>query len=188
MKNQKYFLQLYLWLNFYMCFLENENYYSLVYCLSWFQINIFPMNKHEDLDIAILSALLNCKYRFLQSGSSRLCYIIVIQWNLINLDTINPNASTSGRYFWGTNYTKIYHLCFNYPDTSFIRIIFLGTKMSGLTRLHCTLYTIAHLLSFRLANSSKVSFNIVLLCLYVKFIHYQFWCTRCAFRQFMSLQ
>jgi hypothetical protein len=31
-----------------------------------------------------------------------------IQWSLVNPDAINPDASLSGRYFWGTNYMKIY--------------------------------------------------------------------------------
>jgi hypothetical protein len=63
-----------------------------------------------------------------------------IQWSLVNPDAINPDASLSGRYFWWTNCIKIYmyQMWFIHPDASFIRTILLGTKVSGLTRLHCS--------------------------------------------------
>jgi hypothetical protein len=60
-----------------------------------------------------------------------------IQWDLVHWDTINLYASHSNRMFWGTKYMKTYYIWFNYSDTSFIRTIFLGTKVFGLMRLQC---------------------------------------------------
>jgi hypothetical protein len=39
----------------------------------------------------------------------------------------------------GEQNMKIYHIWFHYLDTSFVQMIFLETKVSGLTRLDCTL-------------------------------------------------
>ena len=62
----------------------------------------------------------------------------IVQCNLINPNAINPDALPLGWYFWGTKKKKTYQMWFIYPDASFIRTLnLLGTKVSGLTRLHC---------------------------------------------------
>jgi hypothetical protein len=66
---------------------------------------------------------------------------LVLQWSLINLDNINPDASSSVQFYMKTKYTKIYHIWSNYLDASFIWTIFLGTKISGLTRLNCIIFS-----------------------------------------------
>jgi hypothetical protein len=101
------------------------------------QIN---MNKSNSVHFKVERFLaIHCVFPYKKAANAYDVQVI-IQWSLVNPDAINPDASNSRRFFGGTKYMKIYHMRFTYPNASFIWTIFLGTKVSGLTRLHC-MYT-----------------------------------------------
>jgi hypothetical protein len=59
-------------------------------------------------------------------------WTILLQWSLINF-----YSSASKQFFWGMKSMKICKMWLSYLYTSFIGTIFLETKVSGWTRLHC---------------------------------------------------